>query len=211
MSPRRAKAVRDQAGSDPAADLREHLIRTADRLLGERVVATPTTRDLAREAGVSDGVLYNYFADKNELLLTALVRRYAGMVTRFDGALPAPGTDTVEANLVTCLRACFDLQADAFPIAVGLVSQPALLHRFSEAIRREPFGPLRLIHGIADYLLGEQRLGRLPEADPVPAVTMLFGSTMMLAVTHVLGNVSRTEQHAHLPALAATLLRGLTG
>ncbi len=97
MSPRRARAVSGLDG-DPATALREHLIDVAERLLSERQVSAITTRDIARTAGVSDGVLYNYFADKNDLLLTALVRRYGRIVARFEADLPQPGTATVEAH-----------------------------------------------------------------------------------------------------------------
>jgi Bacterial regulatory proteins, tetR family len=67
------------------AGLRELLIVTAEKLLAERQVSTITTGDIARTAGVSDGVLYTYLADKNDLLVAALVRRYAAELERFDG------------------------------------------------------------------------------------------------------------------------------
>jgi AcrR family transcriptional regulator len=56
-------------------DLREHLLAAAERLLAESRPQALTTRAIARAAGVSDGVLYNYFADRDELVLEALVRR----------------------------------------------------------------------------------------------------------------------------------------
>lgn len=65
MSPRRAKATLGRVGTDPATALREHLVDTAERLLAEKQVGAITTREIARAAGVSDGVLYNYFADKD--------------------------------------------------------------------------------------------------------------------------------------------------
>src|SRR4051812_14070250 len=124
MSPRRAKAVSDRAEDDPAAALRALLIDAAERLLAERQVAAITTRDIARAAGVSDGVLYNYFADKNELLLAALVQRYGRVAARFDVDLPTPGSATVEANLAAYARAALDLITEILPVAAGLISDP---------------------------------------------------------------------------------------
>lgn len=68
---------------DPATALREHLVESAGKLLSERQISAITTRDTTLSAGVSDGVLYNYFGDKNELLLAALLRRYQSVVERF--------------------------------------------------------------------------------------------------------------------------------
>ncbi|MFG1675885.1 TetR family transcriptional regulator [Micromonospora sp. NPDC049282] len=59
MAPRRAAALRGGEQS-----LREHLIAAAARLLDRRGPAGLTVRDVAREAGVADGVVYNHFADK---------------------------------------------------------------------------------------------------------------------------------------------------
>jgi AcrR family transcriptional regulator len=69
MSPRSARALAGREG-DAGVLLREHLLDTADRLLAQGDVATITARALARAADVSDGVLYNHFADKNDVLLT---------------------------------------------------------------------------------------------------------------------------------------------
>ncbi|MGK5558533.1 helix-turn-helix domain-containing protein, partial [Actinomadura kijaniata] len=93
MSPRRAAALGDDGRS-----LRDHLITTAARLIAERGTAGLTVRAIAREAGVSDGVLYNHFADKEELLALAL-HAHAHTVAAALGDPPAPGTGTVAANL----------------------------------------------------------------------------------------------------------------
>jgi AcrR family transcriptional regulator len=67
MAPRKAAVLRHDERS-----LREHLIATAERLIATVGTAGLTVRVIAREAGVADGVLYNHFADKEELLANAL-------------------------------------------------------------------------------------------------------------------------------------------
>src|SRR5450759_2729180 len=101
MSPRRAKAVGSgRVGDDPAAALRELLIDATEGLISRGPISAITTRDIARAAGVSDGVLYNYFEDKPDLILAALVRRYQLLARRFFDASPQAGSGTVEDNLV---------------------------------------------------------------------------------------------------------------
>ena len=77
MSPRKPAVLRDRDGEN----LREHLIRTAARLLDERGSAGLAVRDIAREAQVADGALYNYFEDKEDLLAQALLAHVATVMS----------------------------------------------------------------------------------------------------------------------------------
>jgi AcrR family transcriptional regulator len=201
--------VRGGVGADPATALRELLIDTAGKLLAERPVSTITTRDIARTAGLSDGVLYNYFTDKNELLVAALVRRYAAALEQFDTDLPAAGTATVEQNLITYALAALDLVAKTLPMAAGLMSEPALLHRFIEAIHTQPFGPQRLRQPMADYLIDEQRLGRLGAFDVDPALSLIMGPAVVLGFAHLVAGRSPEELADEIPGIVRTLLTGL--
>jgi AcrR family transcriptional regulator len=212
MSPRRARAVAGRVDVDPATALREHLVDAAERLLAERQIPAITTRDIAAGAGVSDGVLYNYFANKNELLLVALIRRYQRAVTRFDALLPEAGTATVEENLNTFARALLEMQSDVLPIMTGLITEPDLLRRFVEEMHSQPFSPQHAMQRLIDYVGAEQRLGRMPDAIRPDAVnTLLMGATALLAFTGLLSPGSGQQQVAEeLPAIVQALIRGLT-
>ncbi len=209
MSPRRARAVRGRVGDDPATALREHLIDTAEKLLGEQQVSTITTRDIARSARVSDGVLYNYFGGKHELLIAALLRRYAGSLTRFDTNLPVAGSGTVEDNLIAYAQAAVDLVTETLPTAAGLISEPPLLHRFIEEIHQQPLGPHRMHQPIADYLTAEQKLGRLGAFDVESATMLIMGPTIMMGFTALVAGASREALADQIPGIVRTLLAGI--
>jgi AcrR family transcriptional regulator len=209
MSPRPAKAVRGRLGNDPASALRDLLIDTAERLVEAKPASSITTREIARAAGVSDGVLYNYFADKNELIITALVRRYTEAVSRYDVAVPAPGSGSVEENLVTCLRAAIDLVASALPMAGTLLSEPALLQRFFTEVHTHPLGLHRMVGPVAQYLAAEQAAGRLGSFDVDAAGVLLLGPAIMLGFLIVMDGAPRDRVVGQLPGIVATLLRGL--
>jgi AcrR family transcriptional regulator len=209
MSPRRAKAVRGRVGDDPATALREHLIDTAGTLIAQHPVAGITTRDIARAAGVSDGVLYNYFADKQELIIAALLRRYGSLLFRFDTDLPQPGSGSVEENITAYLRAALDVVAETLPLAAGLMAEPALLQRFIAEIHTQPFGPERLRQPIADYLTAEQRLGRLKTFDIEAALMLIIGPAIVMGVTSLMSGRSRDEIATGIPAIVRTLLHGM--
>jgi AcrR family transcriptional regulator len=51
---------------------REQIIEAATRVFAEKGFRRATTREVAREAGVSEGTIYNYFEDKDALLMAIL-------------------------------------------------------------------------------------------------------------------------------------------
>jgi AcrR family transcriptional regulator len=124
MSPRKPAALRDDG-----EDLRGHLIATAARLLAERGTAGLAVRDIAREARVADGVLYNYFEDKDDLLAHALLA-HVGAVMAGQAPGPRAGEGTVAGNLRAFVEGGLATLAQVAPAFAGLMSQPGVLARF---------------------------------------------------------------------------------
>jgi AcrR family transcriptional regulator len=114
---------------DDAQNLRDYLIATAARLIDERGSAGLGVRDIAREARVSDGVLYNYFEDKEDLLAHALLV-HVGMVMTSRPRMPPAGTGTVADNLRLFIDMGLGALARVVPAFAGLLSQPKVLMRF---------------------------------------------------------------------------------
>src|SRR5450755_1259979 len=171
MSPHRARAVQGHLESDPAGALRRHLVTVTRRLLAAHGLGGLTTREIARAADVSDGVLYNHFADKDELILEALGLELASLGDQFRKAMPAPGTATVEANLVAIAHACTGFQAGA------LLGRAELFNRFLELSHAGDSGPQHIIAAIAGYLDAEKQAGRAADnADSTTLAIMMFGA-----------------------------------
>jgi AcrR family transcriptional regulator len=201
MSPRKPAVLRDGDGGG-ARDLREYLIATAARLIAQRGAAGLAVRDIAREAQVADGVLYNYFDDKDDLLAHALLAHVASVMTAMP-RMPKAGTGTVAENLGWFIATGMDTLTRVAPAFVGLMSQPGVLVRFHEMVggaaalgavgpndgaaeghpepREEPDedrdGPRGLPDILRGYLRAEQRLGRLDaDADVEAAMSMIVGT-----------------------------------
>jgi AcrR family transcriptional regulator len=109
--------------------LREYLIATAARLIDQRGGARLAVRDIAREAQVADGVLYNYFEDKEDLLAQALLA-HVGTVMSSVASMPQAGTGTVAENLRLFIDRGLDVLARITPAFATLLSQPKVLGRF---------------------------------------------------------------------------------
>jgi len=212
MSPRRAAVLR-VPGHDHDLTLREHLVASTEQLLEGGSMGDLTTRAIARHAGVSDGVLYNHFADKSELVLAALLRRYGRLVERLEAAAPVAGQGTVVANVQSYGRALSDVESDVLLHGAALLSHPELLHRFWSEIHRSPFGIDRLRRPLAGYLSEERRLGRAADGlDVDAAVTVVFGVCAMVALTRRLNPTADRDGIArHLDAALATAVAGIAG
>src|SRR6516225_10425428 len=126
MSPRKPAALRDGDGQN----LREYLIATAARLIGERGSAGLAVRDIAREARVADGVLYNYFEDKEDLLAHALLAHVGSVMASAPQLLPLPGEGTLAENLRVFIEGGMASLMRVTPAFAGLLSQPKVLSRF---------------------------------------------------------------------------------
>jgi AcrR family transcriptional regulator len=210
MSPRRAKAVAGRVGEDPAAALRDHLVDAAARLMAEGPIGRITTRAIARAAGVSDGVLYNYFGDKNDLLVEALLRQLRAVFEPAEAFVPAPGTGDVAGNLEAFAMTLLELERKVVPLIAGLVADPLLFHRLFAALHTDPFGPRWFREPVTAYLDGERQLGRIrADADPAAVTLLLAGSTSLLALTGHLGQGAQGAEPDRVRGVVDELLRGL--
>ncbi|RSN26025.1 TetR/AcrR family transcriptional regulator [Amycolatopsis sp. WAC 01416] len=200
MSPRKAAALRH---TEDGRSLREHLIATAATLISANGTAELTVRAIARAAGVADGVLYNHFSDKEELLANALaehVRRVeAGL-----GELPAPGSGTVEANLRAQLSYGLALHKEILPAFAGLLARPTVLARYGELGEGAETWRDRL----AEYLCAEKELGRL-DGDVEAAAAMLVGVCHETVLASLLPHGPKVTATPGTDAVVTTVLEGI--
>lgn len=87
------------------ADAEERLVRAALVVFARKGYTTATVADIAREAGVAQGLLYRYFDSKQALLLGVFERGMADVALSF-----AAGTAgrTPQQRLEQLIRAAFD-------------------------------------------------------------------------------------------------------
>ncbi|MFI1400497.1 TetR/AcrR family transcriptional regulator [Streptomyces sp. NPDC020681] len=207
MSPRRPAVLRDGGGDQT---LREHLIATAARLVAERGGAGLTVRDIAREAKVADGVLYNHFSAKEELLAHGL-RAHVHAVMADLGEPPQPGTGTLAENLHTYITRGLDVLTRIMPAFAGMISQPKVLVHFHT--EGPPMHEHALPRALAHYLRAEQELGRVaPTAIPDAAAAMIIGACHELVLPRVFQGSPMTDftvPSGFVDDLVATVMHGI--
>jgi AcrR family transcriptional regulator len=86
---------------------REQIARATIRCLAREGYAALTTKKIAREAGVSQGILHYYFADKRAILVAALEAVMRDLDRRVGAAQARTGRDP-RARLRALVRACLE-------------------------------------------------------------------------------------------------------
>jgi AcrR family transcriptional regulator len=229
MSPRKPAVLR----GDDGQDLRGYLIATAARLIDERGSAGLGVREISREAQVADGVLYNYFEDKEDLLAHALLAHVGAVMHALAPRMPPAGTGSVADNLAMFIDSGMASLVRVAPAFAGLLSQPKVLIRFHAMVGGDPAfvgdaadeggaapgedavaGEQRGLPDILSaYLRAEQRLGRIDaDADVDAAVTLVVGVIHGEILPRVMFSPPGTRVSA--PAglswrVAQTVLRGI--
>jgi AcrR family transcriptional regulator len=189
MSPRKPAVLRGDG-----QNVREYLIVTAARLIDERGSAGLSVRDIAREAQVADGVLYNYFEDKEDLLAHALLA-HVGSVMNTAPRLPPAGTGTVAENLRLFIDTGLATLTRVVPAFAGLISQPNVLKRFHA-----------MVGGDAAFA-GEAAIGD-GKATPAAEPAAQGGETAADGGT---GESEADDGQAGLPAILTAYLRAEQG
>ena len=146
-------------------------------------LARTTTKEIAREAGVSEALLYKHFTDKTQLFLAVLTERTPGQLAAVLAELPArAGHGSVRDVVEDIARAALAFYGRSFPVAASLFADTRLLAAHRDAVLARGAGPRLPGIAVAAYLAAERDLGRLrPEIDPDAAAALLLGACLQHA------------------------------
>jgi AcrR family transcriptional regulator len=190
----------------------QKLIEATERLLRRDGLARVTTRQIAREAGVTEGVIYHHYRDKAELLL-AVTGSSIGEFREVLNSLPLQvGQGSIRDNLERTLQAAYDFQFRIVPIVCSLFADVQLLDRTREILNERQCGPECVVEALVVYLEAEQRLGRFNRSvSPRSAAEILLASGFHTAMLdHLLGRDHPPEaRHLRVRENIQALLAGL--
>jgi AcrR family transcriptional regulator len=158
-------------------ETRERIVDAARRVILTKGLVRATTKEIAAAASVSEGTLYNHFANKEEMFLSALAQLPSGFIAVVIALPQRAGSDSVRAVLTDLAQIAIDFYADAIPMGASIFADPELLARHRDLLRARGAGPQRANELVAAYLRAEQELGRIrPDADPEAIAYLLLGA-----------------------------------
>jgi len=185
---------------------RTQILDAATRVFASKGFNRATIRDVAQDAGVADGTIYNYFANKTDLLFGLLdrlndtERRPASLAL----AAETPFADYFRAYLRERVEALWS-NADLFrAVLPELLANPELRARYFD----EVVAPTMALGEAA--FAGLAANGMMRDLDTALTTRMLAGSLLGLMVLQLLGDETLAARWREIPdALADLLLPGL--
>ena len=141
--------------------------RAALKLFVDEGVDAATTRQIANQAGVSEGALYRHYKGKDELALALFLETHNRLGEMLSEALSHPGS--VEDRIHRAVASyCSLADEDWLLFSFHLVS----LNRFLPHDTRRDDDPLTRIEQILSAMMAD---GDIPKADPALVTAMCLG------------------------------------
>lgn len=192
---------------------RDKIVAAAARVMRDKGLARATTREIARAAGCSEGLLYKHFESKEALFLAVLAEQLPSLITLLADLPARAGHGSVPAMLAEVAETALAFYAQTVPIAGSILADPALLANHAGAVRAQGGGPDTPNAALASWLRAEQRLGRVrDDIDPDAAAAMLFGACLQRVFLRLFDarEPNPAEEARFADALSVALWRGLT-
>jgi TetR/AcrR family transcriptional regulator, fatty acid metabolism regulator protein len=185
---------------------RTQILDAATRVFARKGFTRATIRDVALAAGVADGTIYNYFANKTDLLFGLLDRLNdtERRPTDLAQAAQAPLADAVRAYLRQRVEALW-ANAELFrAVLPELLANPDLRRRYYD----ELIAPTMTLSEAVFGALSASGMAR--DVDVPLSMRIMAGSVLGLLVLQFLGDETLAARWRELPdALAGLLLPGL--
>ena len=178
---------------------RENIERGVVQVVAEKGLGATTIQDIAAASGVSPGLLYRYWKNRDDLAREVYQQHWYALLERI--ALPGAAESDVLLKIRAMARAFLEF-ADSEPVLLKflLLSQHELKSRIP---------PEKRVHALVIRVVEEgMAQGRLRRTDPELAVHFLLGIVLQTTIGSIYGNVSRPVGR-HLPAIMDAVVRVL--
>ena len=191
----------------PAAERRQAIVEAAQRVFAGGSYSGATTAEIAREAGISEPILYRHFASKRELYFACLEQAWGSLRSALDVKLAEHGDREAVAAIGLAWRE-FHASGGMQPVTLWIQA----LTEAGEDVEIQAFlrGQLREVHDyIAAAVKRAQVAGGVPQdRDPDAEAWVFVGTALLLSFADRLGGLIGPED---LGRIAAERRRWLTG
>ncbi|MDQ3067442.1 MAG: TetR/AcrR family transcriptional regulator [Actinomycetota bacterium] len=192
----------------PAAERRQAIVDAALRVFVGGSYSGATTSEIAREAGVSEPILYRHFASKRELYFACLEAAWGSLRSALDGKIAELGDREAVAAIGLASRE-FHASGQIKPVTLWIQA----LTEAGEDVEIQGFlrGQMHEVHDfIAAAVRRAQAAGGVPQdRDPDAEAWVFVGAALLLSFADRLGGDLIAPDD--LARIAAERRRWLTG
>ena len=185
---------------------REQIVGAATRVFAQKGFRRATTREVAREAGVSEGTIYNYFEDKDALLMAILDRlnETERRAKDFEQGMAADFRDFFKEYLRHRMFFIWE-NREVFRV---VLSEMLVNVELRELYLRQVVAPTM---GIAEESFrSRMEQGEVRDTDAPLATRFVAGSVLGVLILGLLGDEEIGSRSEEVPdALAELLIHGL--
>jgi AcrR family transcriptional regulator len=181
----------------PAEERRAALLETACAVFSQGTYRGTTTAEIAREAGVTEPILYRHFDSKRDLYLACLEETWAGVQTMWDAAIAA---EPDPALWVAAIGRSFVESEVERPLISNLWVQALAEASEDPAIRAYMKGHMRAVHAyVVAIARRAQSLGAIDAERDIEAEAWIFISLGLLSMADRVLDQALAPPLAHGP------------
>ena len=180
----------------------EKILTVARNLFLKKGVSV-STRDIAKQVGISEAVIYQRFGTKEEFFFTAMKLPEARLDAIF---CIQTGAGNVVENLECMSLRIVDYFREVMPVFLTLISHPSF--HMQTFLERHRIPGMQLSEKLTNYLTSESKLGRVRTINSAIAANVLLSHLHNIALYETIGAPETKVESAVADAIA-TLWEGL--
>jgi AcrR family transcriptional regulator len=177
-----------------AGETRQKIVEATERLIKMKGLSRVTTKEIARETGLSEGALYRHFEHKEEVFFAIIAQHLPTFLSTFEKHLP--GTADIQSNLIAIALATMDYYGELIPMSASFLADTELLEQYRQKMSQVAagqgarHGPQHVEDLLVTYLEEERQLGRLRSRieSRVMAILLLGACFQYTYLLHLMGN-----------------------
>jgi AcrR family transcriptional regulator len=175
----------------PAQARRAAVLETACRIFSQGSYRGTTTAEIAREAGVSEPILYRHFASKRELYLACLDEAWSGLRSTWERAIAGEPDSSRWLSALGSYMAAHQAKAQLSNLWVQALTEASDDAEIRKAMRAH----LREVHGyVADLIRRAQEEGGIvAERDPTAEAWIFISLGLLGSIGRRLGGLVKED------------------
>lgn len=184
---------------------RDQVLEAATKVFAEKGFHKATIKQIAGEAGVADGTIYNYFADKTDLLLGLLDR--INETNQRQGHLMEAGEGDFETFFRTYLGHRMNVLKGNLALFQAILPEVMVNAPLRERYYQTIVAPTYRV--AEDYFKALQANGTIKPLDTQLLMRVISSTLLGLLISSILGDEAVQEGWEKLPAVISEIV--LTG
>jgi len=181
---------------------REQIVEAATRVFAEKGFRRATIKEVARESGVSEGTIYNYFEDKDDILM-AILHRLNETERRVEDIEEGTASD-FRGFLEEYLRRRMSLMWENREVFRVVLSEMLVNAELRELYLRRVIEPTMRI--AEENFRSRMEEGEVRRTDAPLATRSVAGAVLGLLVLGLLGDEELSSRPDEIPDVLAGLL-----